>query len=472
MKNGSKLRTLYCLLSGASVLGSAQAVAQTPTVSLPGDLYTIDIKVVPPLPALPATVIQPFTRSTAEQALSFFNSDTIADVYPGYLGTEFLTATINIRGVPLRLWSSDFGGGRDCVEVSVDEVFAAGVLGPCESGSVGLCARGTIAFDGGVDGRQVAVDRFIAALDDPTSADEIAFAELFHRELVRRSPVDPVAGNPDSLQGRLIRTALDIAKLDVSLERDQYLGPSGSTPWVVGVDGGLESGGIFGGSRASLTAQNGWYLSDNGARLKVDGVLSFAEQENAGQMQGSASLALEYPMMEYPAELGSNWSIKGWTLEPRAAYGLTHAPEAFAVGQMVAGTLTSRLRIDNPYILGDGHLIIGNMVGYTETLDMGFRNFNVDPDIQNTVFRNAIAYQTDLDDQFLGYKPSIRVSLANTALGGDPLFLDNYSEVAFNYGVRNRETTPYDVSDLFRAGVVYTFGQDYSSTQISLGFRF
>ena len=67
--------------------------------------------------------------------------------------------------------------------------------------------------------RQASYDLFNEYLDEVDSAEAERLVRLLLKSLARYSPVDPLAGNPNSVQSGLVRSSLDLSSGDSAIEQ-------------------------------------------------------------------------------------------------------------------------------------------------------------------------------------------------------------------------------------------------------------
>ncbi len=272
-------------------------------------------------------------------------------------------------------------------------------------------------------------------------------------------------GGPNSLQHQIDRSGLNLEDFDV--EGPDRFTEAGDADTVGGAATYWNGGGNDG-ERFEGRYQKAWRpFEGSRTRLVVDvpvDVMTFNPGFGIGQVQsvlGSVSVGAEIPV-------NPNWS-----LTPRFAYGLQGGSDFFGNGEMVSASVTSRYRIPD---VGRGEIIIGNMVGYTETINTGIVSqpfFRFGGSSENWAFRDGIAYQFPLNYRMFGRQTSMRISYVNTHLTGDPVAEDDLNEVALSVGVRMRETELRNKFEALRLGVLYTFSTDgYNAGTLTLGYRF
>lgn len=312
------------------------------------------------------------------------------------------------------------------------------------------------------------IDDFIEA--NVTDAD--LFSAL-QRVLIANTPNNPVAGNPTSLQGTLVRTGLDLSETSLLLDEDiegeaaAAAGASASgrgvdtAGWMVGGRVGTVSVGTQDAVFVDVVAERGWRVGEGSrSRLKVSVPFSYADYDDSdGQSTASVRVGYETPLRE-----------GRWVLEPSLALGYAFDSGQFAAGALWAAGLSSRYKIAP---VGRGHIVIGNAVTYTNTIEIEDGEDNVrTPILANTIFRNGAAYQYPIGERIFGRLGTLRGSYSYTFVEGDEVFLDEYHDVSLSYGIGSREATVRQISEIARIGFTGTFGEDYEAFSLNLGFRF
>ena len=413
------------------LLQSAPALAQTlpPDVSALQGLFRIGVQI--------GTFRNTYDVKDADDATDFLSEADLFRRYPGvYTGTQAVTGTLDFRGVPL------FGS-----YLANSNTFTLRVPAFDEPGSTYL-----LTFTG--TSRAASYQAFKDYFDETDSVEAERLIRLLLRSLTR-TPLDPLAGNPGSLQGGLVRSALDLSDGDSLVEG----GADNVDPWMVGAAYTRSSGGRFDSDRFDARLQRSFrVLQGSRARLKLEAPVSYQEVNGARSFSASPTIAMEIPLQE-----------NRWSIEPRLGYGITASDELGSLGHMLAASVSSRYRIDG---VGRGKLIIGNMVGYSTTLPTDFTGYDINPSVQNWVLRNGLAYEYPLKAQVLGRSASIRASYTFTAFTGDELYADTFHEATLSIGVRARETEVRNTQDLYRINISGVAANGYKSISAGLGFRF
>lgn len=258
----------------------------------------------------------------------------------------------------------------------------------------------------------------------------------------------PVTDGPNSVQFTSARVALDLESIDV--EGAARFDP-GDADTVGGAVTYYDAPGTQGERLEGRYEKNWRPFEGDRTRAIVNLPVTGIVENNSGQVAGAGLLSggLEIPV-------AANWS-----LTPRAGIGGATGPAVFG-GDGILGTvsLTSRYRVAQ---VSRGDLVIGNMISYTG--DTAFGNNNV-------IFRNGVAYQWPLKHMMFGRQVSARVSYVNTYITGDPVGIDDYHELAINFGVRMREQDVRSRFELLRFGILYTHADTYDAVTATVGYRF
>ena len=306
--------------------------------------------------------------------------------------------------------------------------------------------------------RQQSYDQLSLAVDtdlDPTPVGQ-ALLGCLQSGLARFSPIDPLAGNPGSLQASLTRNALDLTDNDSLVEQGAN---TAGTPWIVGAAYTTGSAGRFGIDRFDARLQRSFrVLEGSRALLKIDLPFNYSRVNGVDAFSGQIGIGLEVPLIS-----------QKWSVEPRIAYGAVYSGDAGSAGHIVQFSATSRFVVQG---LGRGRLVIGNMVGYSQTLDVPGTGFNLNPDLKNWSLRNGLAYDLPLKARFFSRSSSLRASYSFTHYFGSELFNNSFHEAALSIGLRGREDSVRASRDLIRLNVSTIQARGYSTYNMGVGFKF
>lgn len=308
--------------------------------------------------------------------------------------------------------------------------------------------------------RQASYNTFDADTDGSGTPEADLLARCLSRSLARFSPVDPLAGNPFSLLGSMAKASLDLSEGGSLVEQDGENGGANSSgdPWIIGAAYSGGSADRFNLDRIDARVAKGWRVFEgNRARLKLDIPFSYTTVQGAAAYTGQIGLGLEMPLKD-----------NVWSIEPRISYGIAFSGDQGTAGHIVQGTVTSRLAING---LGRGRFVIGNMVGYSTTLNTP-GDTNLNPEFNKFLFRNGIAYDLPLKLRLGNRGTSVRGSYTFTNFTGDRLYNNNFHEITLSFGLRGREDSPKALRDVFRLNFSTVQAKGFSAGTVGVGFKF
>lgn len=304
------------------------------------------------------------------------------------------------------------------------------------------------------------------------AAETVAREDLtraYARYLAANSPSDPLVGNPFSAQGQLNRASLDLDAPSEGLEESKDSGgggggrarPDDPAGWMVGGRVGHLSSAGQSAEFVDAVVERGFRVFEGSrSRLKVSMPLSYIHYGGRAAGGETATFGLR-TSLEVPLVQGR------WVVEPSAAVSAFYSSDVVSSGALYSVGVSSRYKIAP---IGRGHIVIGNAVNYSSTLEIEAGNFAT-PKISNTAVRNGIAYQLPYG-RFLGRQGTVRASYTYTHLFGDAVRVDDYHEVSINYGVASREAAVKQVGETLRFGLNGAFGHDFTAVSLTAGYRF
>jgi hypothetical protein len=273
------------------------------------------------------------------------------------------------------------------------------------------------------------------------------------RELLRVSPVDPLAGNPASVQSQMV-----VGDYEAGVDAMYDTAAPGSA---------FSAGVRFGSFGLDRFTQNVYtlplsytYTFSNRDVLMVRLPLTYVEVEGAAAYRGMLGLS-------YKKVLSSRWA-----LTPSLGYGIAGSGDLGSLGHILSASLTSDLQLYNN---GKLSLSMGNLLGYYLTLPVRIGDYSVDYNLKNTITRNGLLLSIPLQQRPWGRELSIDFFVTGTWFFGDALYTNNYQEIGFSIGPRRAadKRKPNLSSHPFGIGVKYTRGEgDVSGFEVNFGYRF
>jgi hypothetical protein len=274
------------------------------------------------------------------------------------------------------------------------------------------------------------------------------------QQLTQVSPISPVAGNPSSLQSRMVADDFD-------------RGFTAFASNIKSMDGETSNNNLIG---VGLSAQS----MDTG-RVKTDSYTIPLSYTVRTDLDPRKQWTFYAPITQsdtagakaYGVNLGAAYRMPindEWTLMPGIGYGITGSVDLGSAAAMMSASLTSQYTLKM-----DGYdLAFGNMLGYTQSSALNIGDYSVDPKISNTVFRNGVLLS--LPTRVFGPKQALEFSYILTNYTGSKLYSNQYQEVGVTIGTNKGANT---ARSYLRAGVSYLTGENgITATRLNLGYWF
>jgi hypothetical protein len=405
-------------LAMAALLSSAPASAQIP--------FEARMNVSQSRPGLPTEAVRQTIRAdTVRQLLELFRQSSLQASLPGYTRSTPLDAAIRIRGVPaqlsfptsgptLRLQVPGLGLDRSFTGRSRDQ--SLGLLGNALSGEGGLLN-----------------------------------GELL-RLGVRRTAIDPVAGNPNSLMANMLASASQTASgIGVGLAAAPGAGFAMMTGGVTSADGVTQG---------TLRAPLGWQQRlANGDSLLIDGVFHATRIDGRWEAYGG-SFGLGYAW-RVPVEVAGGT----WTLTPAARFGVAGSNDLGAGSGMYALSATSALHLPARWAGEGASLSLGTTIAYLATVPVGIGDLSLNYGVRNWGFRNGVALHLTVGEAAGGRPLIATFHLADTRFAGTDLHVNAYQEIGVGLTLGGRVPVSVGVQ-----GIVGQRG--FGGVVAAIGLRF
>ncbi len=277
----------------------------------------------------------------------------------------------------------------------------------------------------------------------------------FLQGLAEQSPIDPVAGNPNSLMAMMALADFDAGS---------GIGPTGFGTPLEEKRPNFASFGIRFGQYTAQDFDTNVYvlplrytisLSDPRKSIIIDAPFTYIDSSGSSAYNGSLGIGLRLP------------ATKHWRITPAVRIAAAYSSDLGSMSAIYSVSATSDYRL----YFGDLTTTIGNMLGYylTDSIDAG--DYNIDYDLENTIFRNGVAFEGSLGLHIFGEPTSWQLSFVDTRFFGDALFIEQYNDVAISFGSRHRPGSPDWRS--MRLGITYTWGENnFNGAQINFGYQF
>ena len=388
------------------------------------NIFSIDVK--------NDTTEDSFIHNTSDLSnlIDTFDKDRLSASFD-YSETNKITANLDFRGLPMNLRFDENSNilKLEIPSLNINESFD----GKNREGSVRLLE-----------------DWF---KNNKTSAEKIM------QELARVSPVDPIAGNPNSLMATMVED--DFRNGFKKVASSQKNTKSKDFILVAPVFKSLDIDGKQS-DNFVLPISYTFDIGDNpNEAITLSLPISYVNVEGAKSYAGGLGVGYTYPVTNH------------WIVTPNIKYSLIGSKNLGTLAQMASGSLTSSYTID----IGDRYLLsFGNMVGYYSTVKFYNADYAFNPHISNFVFRNAFMYSFPSDKIYKD--TSIDLFFINTEYRGSDLFLESYNEIGLSFGLNKEvmnstaQEDNYEYEDELKLGVSYLTSSKANGFEINFGYSF
>ncbi len=344
-----------------ALLTSVNAVARDPvtvTVEVPGETGTRGLPSVDTL-------------------LNALTNDALRGITPSYTSNTPTLARVDVRGVPAL---ASFAANSPALRVQIP--------------STGLDRT----FSGTTRDDSTQLFRtYIRGSEGAAARDDLL------RVAVRSSPIDPIAGGPNSAL-----TQLAVADFARALQGE--FGPRSG--YGIGARIGSFSAGGYDSFNLTIPADISWRVGER-ATFSLDAPFSYTSSNGATSYSGNIGGQFQRQMLE------------NWQVQLSARLGAAGSP-ALGGGSGVyglGGVSTFRMS------LGEGwRLTLINALNYVSTFRSAVGGPVFDYNVANTIFRNGIILARDLPFQLMGFPLSGSAYAVDTRFAGSPVFIRNFQE--------------------------------------------
>jgi len=430
------------------------------------------------------------TYKSVEDAFDQLDQQELVDVLPSYTNSSSLNATVDFRGLEM-LFS--FNANSPTLVMTIP--------------SLNITER----FPG--QNRDESAD----LLTDYLKSSDFASLQQIQKELVRVSPVDPVAGNPASLMASMVDS--DFAQ-PMSTSPMEFMSTPGGRELlnsVIAISTTSRKPNDFSGTPAesipdtsptrntdhdsetehsesyhitSQANQANQGTKATGSSFGID--MSYAQLDMGDANVSTQTIVFEYqyqfkdPLQilrvkmplgitdtegskSYDVDFGIAYShplTRSWTITPGISYGVGGSEDLGGAAAINGYSLLSSYR----FIWGNYLFNLGNMVGHYATGSVSLGDYEIDPGVSNTVYRNGLVI---LKPYLLFNVPTMaQLILIDTQYSGDALYTEHYYELGFALGLITDDDLLAE--DSFNLGLTYldSTDSDIKGYKVNFGYRF
>lgn len=342
------------------------------------------------LTAVPALASDPFgldaevdgqrasrSYNTLEQAYNSLSSASLRSIFPTYAGdASAVRATLNLRGVQAL---GSFAPTSPILRFQVpgagiDEVFNGGT----REGSLQQLQKW---FQGQGQSR----------------------VNTLLRYAVRTTPIDPIAGNPNS-------ALTGLAVSDFGRAVDASLG-EGAAFGIAARFGSFSASG-YNSQNLTLPLDYNWQITPRDT-LQLDVPLSYIDNSGATSYSGNIGLLYRRQVTD------------SWTLQASARVGAAGSVDLGAGAGIYGLGLTSTYVARLPAQL---RLTVANGINYLSTFPVSIGRYSLDYGVSNTVFRNGLVLSRSLGVELWSWPLTGSVFAVDTRFTGTPVYVRHFQE--------------------------------------------
>lgn len=339
-------------------------------------------------------------------------SDAIESLIPIYTPTSPTAININLRGINV---VTAFAAGSTTLNVFIPQ---AGI---------------TQSFDGGSRDNSVAL--FKEFIRDGGNSGRLL------RGYARYSPIDPIAGNPNSLLAQMAQAEYLVGHLSP-------LAGCGcdwcAQPIVHQFQAGMRGGRAF--SRGFDTTTfylplRYSYSPDLKAAFILDAPLTFNDNGGAYSIFSSLGVAFRYPIT-------CNWSFT-----PTIRFGAGGSLDLCTAGSFISTGLTSVYN----YPFKDTVISLTNYAGYYTSTNLWLGGVNFNYRLHTCIFKNGLSVTSCKPYTIGNYPLHFSASFVDSYFARERLYIKHYDEVEFS--LITSGINPCIDYDCLIVGFAYQFGQ-------------
>jgi len=361
----------------------------------------------------------------------FFDNTSLEDIFPDYTPNSSVSALVNFRGV--------------------------GTVIEFEAKSSELIFRipgkdFEVRFDG--ETRDESQEQFEDWLKG-----EFASAEAPRKSLTRLlqitvalSPVDPVAGNPNSLMTRMVIDDFNQGITGPFISSKNPL-PGQKNNFSVGGEVGFFNAGPYDGETFSIPISYKWNMKRfPKLSLIVDFPVLLTRTQTAWSYMGSLGLGFQYR------------PTKWWSLTPMARIGGVGSFDVGALAFPLSGTMTNYFHYQFPKT----HLGWACQGGAITTIDgIKISGWDLSYELTNYVWRNGGNVLQEMDFKIFGNQAAFKFFLNHTKFWGNELYLESF----FDMGVGISSIQKIDYTFIEKMNLSFNFAIGVDDSYKNYGFK-
>ena len=320
-----------------------------------------------------------------------------------------------------------------------------------------------ITFDGG--NRDESLDLFKEWIDDglPLPDSEASALTGLLQAFVADSAVDPIAGNPFSLQTRMMQMPYDFAARSAFRPRDESVPDEEGRLWTgkdvfeLRTDYSPFWGDLWNGFVVDIAFDYTLNLEEPRLALTFDMPIAYTQTEgDAHSVNAHAGVGMLYR--------ATPW----WNILTQGRVGIAGSLQLGGLAVLYSTGVTSHMQWE----LGDTTLRLGNAFSASSSIDgIEWAGYEVTYEITNYLVRNGFEVERALPRRFRGEPLFVRLDFTDNWVLGSESFVEHYNEVGLHLGT-TRSLGSGAVRDRTALGLTYTGARDYNALRVALSHAF
>lgn len=269
------------------------------------------------------------------------------------------------------------------------------------------------------------------------------------------SPIDPIAGNPNSLMAQIAQSDYLLGKLSPLTGCDCSWT---AQPIVHQFQAGLNAGRGFSGGfdTTAVTMPNRYsYSSDLHWAFIVDLPLTYIRNGGASSLFGSMGFGLRVPATNF------------WSLTPIVRFGTGGTLDLCTAGNFVSAGIVSALN----FIMHDYVLTLTNYASYISSVNFWLTGVDFSYRLHNYIFKNGLSLTSCRGLTLFDRTIHFSIVFIDSFFAKDRLYIRHYDEVGI-YLITNylNPCLSYDSASL---GFAYQFGQKgFKGLNLQISYQF
>lgn len=354
-------------------------------------------------------------------------STALEKLFPIYTPVSPVSLDINLRGL---IAYTSFAANSTALIVNIPN---AGI---------------TRTFDGGT--RDQSLTLFKDFIKEGDSVPKLLKA------YARYSPIDPIAGNPNSLMAQM-------AQADYLLGSLSPLSGCDNCCWTAQpirhqFQAGIYAGRSFsnGFDTTTVTIPLRYSFSpDYHWAFILDAPITYNRNGGASSVFSSLGIGIRMPI------------TYDWSLTPTFRTGAGGSLDLACSGSFIS---TGLLSVYN-YKICQYVLSMTNYVGYSSSTNLWLTGVNFNYHLHNTIFKNGLSFTSCSAFRLCNRTINFKISIEDSYFGGDHLFMRHFDEVSLSLIATH--LNPWICYDSLSLGFSYQFGmKEYQGYLLNLAYQF